>query len=105
MFGNVQEPMKPEPAVSKPLSSSPNLADQAHAFFASCGAKVSTPGTPRSLRPGYPGRQVPAPAPRPAQPAPFADSSDDAARARAEAMAAEADIVDDNYFECDAPGL
>lgn len=104
MFGNVQEPAKPEPAASKPNNSGPTLADQAHAFFAGIGAKVSTSSTPRPLRPGAIVRQVAAPAPRAAQPSHFADTSAEAARARAEAMAAEADIVDDTFFECDAPG-
>ena len=80
MFGNVQEPAKPEPAASKPTKSGPNLADQAHAFF---GAKVSTSSAPRPLRPGAVARRVAAPAARPAQPSPFADTSDEAARARA----------------------
>lgn len=102
MFGNVQEPAKPEPAASKPSNLGPNLADQAHAFFAGMGAKVSTTATPRPRRPGTVAHLA-APVPRSIQPSHFTDSSDEVARARAEAMAAEADIVDDTYFECDAP--
>jgi len=103
MFGNVQEPAKPEPAATKTTNLGPNLADQAHAFFAGIGAKVSTTATPRPRRPGTVALLAAGPQPRSIQPSHFSDSSDEVARLRAEAMAAEADIVDDTYFECDAP--
>lgn len=107
MFGNVRDPVSPDSAEVVPAKPMSQLGEQAQAFFAGKGGKVSVASAPRPLRPGSPTPQRAAPAraaaaPAPASRSPFAPT-DDAARAREAEMAAEADIIDD-AFEFDAPG-
>lgn len=107
MFGTARDPAAPTPAETKPTQPLSILGEQAQSFFAGYGGKVSAASNPRPVRPGAPGPQRAAPARQPAGPAhsaSFAAITDDAARARAEAEAAEAEIVDDAFFDCDAPG-
>lgn len=107
MFGSVPEPVKPEPAQSAGSNPTSALADQAQAFFAGFGAKVSIGSTPRPVRPGgVPPRRLAPSAPTAATyRSSFAAPGDDAAaRAREQEMAAEADIIDDTFADFDAPG-
>lgn len=106
MFGNAPDTATSdqfEPKQDKPVSA---LGELALAFFASRGGKVSIASNPRPLRPESPPRPV-VPAhihPFAAPSSPFAATSDVAMRAREDALAAEADIVDDMFFESEAPG-
>jgi hypothetical protein len=107
MFGNVRDPASPDTAEVVPAKPLSPLGEQAQAFFAAKGGKVSVASAPRPVRPGSPVPQRAAPAraagaAAPESRSPFAPSSD-AARAREEQMAAEADIIDD-AFDFDAPG-
>jgi len=108
MFGTVLELVKPEAAQSTATNSTSPLVDQAQAFFAGFGGKVSIGSAPRPLRPGAPPprRSAPYPAPTAATyRSSFAAPGDDAAaRAREQEMAAEADIIDDTFSDFDAPG-
>ena len=107
MFGTAHDPAAPAPVETKPAQPLSILGEQAQSFFAGYGGKVSAASNPRAVRPGAPGQQRAAPARQPgspARPARFAAVTDEAARARAEAEAAEAEIVDDAFFDCDAPG-
>ncbi|MFJ1470135.1 hypothetical protein [Massilia orientalis] len=104
MFGNVRDPASPDTAELAPAKPMSPLGEQARAFFAGKGGKVSIASAPRPVRPGssVPQRAAPAQVAAPASRSLFATSSD-VARAREEQMAAEADIVDDT-FDFDAPG-
>lgn len=107
MFGNARAPESPVQSEVKQDTPVSPLGEMAQAFFASRGGKVSAISNPRPTRPGTPERQRLAPT-RPTaiqmQASPFAAVSDVAARRRQEAMVAEAEIVDDMFFESDAPG-
>jgi hypothetical protein len=110
MFGSIPDPdpdpASPAPSEIKPAKPASALGEMAAAFFASRGGKVSVGSNPRPGRPGTPAPQRALPARAYAATAPFspfAAVGDAAARARQEAMAAEADIVDDMFFESDAP--
>ena len=104
MFGNVRDPASPDTAEQAPAKPMSPLGEQAQAFFAGKGGKISIASAPRPVRPGrpVPQRASPERAAAPASRSPFAPSSD-VARAREEQMAAEADIIDD-AFDFDAPG-
>jgi len=107
MFGTVPDPVKPEPAQSATIKPTPTLADQAQAFFAGSGAKLTIGSAPRSVRPGsvLPRRLAPSAPTAAAYRASFSAPGDNAAaRARELEMAAEADIVDDTFADFDSPG-
>lgn len=108
MFGTTRDPAAPAPAETKPAQPLSVLAEQAKSFFAGYGGKVSAASSPRPVRPGARDMQRPISA-RAAtstvRPASFAAGTSDAVRKRAEAEAAEAEIVDEIFFECDSPGL
>jgi len=107
MFGTVSEPVKPEPAQSAAAKPTSALADQAQAFFAGFGGKVSIGSAPRPLRPGSvpPRRLAPSvPTAATCRSSSAAAGNDAAARAREQEMAAEADIIDDTFADFDAPG-
>lgn len=107
MFGTVPEPVKPEPAQAAAAKPTSALADQAQAFFAGFGGKVSVGSAPRPVRPGSaPPRRFAPSAPTAATfRSSFAAPGDDAAaRAREQELAAEADIIDDTFADFDAPG-
>lgn len=106
MFGTIPEPVKPEPAldaVAKPTSA---LANQARAFFAGFGAKVTAASAPRPVRPGspVPRRAVPSTPTAATYRSLFAPADGAATHAREQEMAIEADIIDDAFSEFDAPG-
>lgn len=110
MFGNVRDPARPDTAEVAPAKPISPLGEQAQAFFAGKGGKVTVASAPRPVRPGSPvpqrvARARAAGGAAPASRSPFAASSDTAS-AREEQMAAEADIIDDTFgdaFEGDAP--
>lgn len=107
MFGTVPEPVKPEPAQSASNNPTSALAEQAQAFFAGFGGKVSIGSAPRPVRPGSaPPRRFAPSAPTAAtfRSSLAAPGDDAAARAREQEMAAEADIIDDTFADFDAPG-
>lgn len=106
MFGTVPEPVKPEPAQSASNNPTSALANQAQAFFAGYGRKVSIGSAPRPVRPGtLPPRRLAPSTPTAATYRSFAAPGDDAAaRAREQEMAAEADIIDDTFADFDSPG-
>lgn len=107
MFGTAPEPDKPEPAQSACSNPTSALADQAHAFFAGFGGKVSIGSAPRPVRPGSapPRRFAPSARTAATHRSSFTVPGDDApARAREQETAAEADIFDGTFADFDAPG-
>lgn len=101
-------PARPAPAESNAAQSTPSLADQVRAFFSNGRGSVSLNSAQRPTRPGTVRAPLIASGHAPVSTATssfFAPSGDDSARWQAEVLAIEADIHEDEFFECDAPGM